>query len=80
MYENTLIGTYLTRRDGGLYYDYKAIWEDHKSGMAWKAEVRLNRVLVGTPSGIISQGTVNDYPTCVHALVTTSIEALIDVT
>jgi hypothetical protein len=51
---NKLTGNYMTHRDGGIMYEYEALWTMAAGKIFWDSMVRRDDTVVGTPGGTIA--------------------------
>jgi hypothetical protein len=77
---STASGTYTTERDGGLAYQYDAIWHRNGATVTWSARVRRDGESFSVIDGQINLAIgVIDPEAAVRRLVESSIEQRVGV-
>lgn len=79
MTNNTITGTYKTRRENGGDYSFEVTWVEVPGGVAWTADVKKAGMQVGAPNGSISESDATRYAELVRRSVVRCIEHAIGV-
>src|SRR4030095_15009740 len=70
----TISDSYITSRDGGLRYAYRASWFRDGTHLYWRAKVKRDDALKGLPAGKVGGFSVGSEEIAVRSLVENAIE------